>query len=226
MAHLGILSLDTAFPRIVGDAGNPDSYPFEARVQVVPEAFATGIVSDSPPDACILDAFIAAAQALERDGARAIVSTCGFLIHAQARVAEAVNVPVMLSALSLFGLVRATCPGRIGILTASANALGPTTLAAADIHDAEIAGMEHCALFRETFLAQKSDQRGAFSVAQMQTEVVDQAKALAARGSLSALILECGNLPPYAPAVRAALGLPVFTILDAGDLLMKAHETA
>jgi aspartate/glutamate racemase len=222
VAHLGILSLDTAFPRIVGDAGNPDSYSCDAIVHVVENADPTGIVSDAPPAKHILEAFTDAAQVLERGGARALVSTCGFLIHVQAEVAAAVKIPVMLSPLSLYSMVQTTCPGRIGLLTASAKALGPNTLAAANITNAAIAGMDRHALFRQTFLAQKSDHPKAFPVAQMKAAVLEEARALAARSTLSALILECGNLPPYAQDIRKELGIPVFTMLDAAEWLMRA----
>ncbi len=32
--------------------------------------------------------------------------------------------------------------------------------------------------------------------------------------SIGALVLECTNLPPYAAALRRALGLPVYDVLD------------
>ena len=222
MAHLGILSLDTAFPRIPGDAGNPASYPCDARVRIVERADASQIVADQPPSEAMTQAFIRAAQDLEADGAAAIVSTCGFLIHIQPQVARAVRIPVMLSALSLYPLVQTVCPGRIGVLTASATALGSNALTIAGAQDAEIAGMDHHPLFRETFLATKPNQRQDFAPDEMQTLVLQEAKAIAGRTSLSAIIFECGNLPPYASAVRETLGQPVFTILDAAAWLLSA----
>ena len=35
---------------------------------------------------------------------------------------------------------------------------------------------------------------------------------LARHGDIGAIVLECTNMPPYAAALRAALGLPVFDI--------------
>ena len=222
MTHLGILSLDTAFPRIPGDAGNPASYPFAAQVGVVAGAEASRIVSDQPPPPALTAAFVARAQRFEAEGAGALVSTCGFLIHVQSEVAAAVRIPVMLSPLSLFPLVQRVRPGRVGILTASAAALGPRALASAGIEEAEIAGLDHHAAFRETFLGPKSGQAQQFSREAVEALVLQEARALAARARLSALIFECGNLPPYADPVRAELGLPVFTILDAAAWMMAA----
>ncbi len=221
---LGILSLDTAFPRICGDVGSPETYPFPCEVFVVEGADSTKIVQDGPPEYELVEKFIGAAQTLEKRGATALVSTCGFLVSVQEQVAAAVTVPVLLSALSLFPLVRTTCPGRIGILTASRTSLGTNMLAAAGIELSmtEIAGLEDSKLFSSTFLLSRAEQPRNFVREDMEHAVVSSAVGLMRRGrNLSALILECGNLPPYAAAIRAATGLPVFHLADAAYNLVR-----
>ncbi len=223
---LGILSLDTAFERIIGDIGNPESYSFPALVHIVAGADSHVIVQDNPPPPDLLQGFIEGAQRLERAGARAIVSTCGFLVTSQAEIAQAVNVPVMLSALSLFPVVDTVCPGRIGIITASQRSLGPNALAAAGI-DAEtvvIAGLDHIPEFAETFLAEKSAQRTSLDPALIEAKVVAVAEDMLRNNpEISAIILECGNLPPYADAIRSAVNRPVFDLRDATAQLMAAN---
>jgi len=224
---LGILSLDTSFPRILGDVGNPESYPFPAIVRVVHGADSTKIVQDAPPEEALMQAFEAAAQDLEAQGAAAIVSTCGFLVTAQARIARAVRVPVMLSALSLYPLVRATHQGRVGILTASESALGPRTLGAAGIaaQDVVIQGMENEAAFAATFLTTRAQQARAFEKSAMQQAVVSAGQALMARApDLRAIILECGNLPPYASALRASTRVPIYHLLDGATWMIAASH--
>jgi Asp/Glu/hydantoin racemase len=227
MIMLGILSLDTAFQRIPGDVGNPDSYPFAAQVRVVRGADSTAVVKDGIIDEALLQSFIAAAVALEKQGASAIVSTCGFLITAQSRIAAAVQIPVMLSALSMYPVVHATTPGRIGILTASQSALGAAALdaAGANMPDVVIQGMQHEPDFAATFLVQRDQQRRSFDRAAMERSVVAAALDLQARApDLRAIILECGNLPPYAQALRAATGLPIYHLLDAAIWMMAANS--
>ena len=226
---LGILSLDTAFDRICGDAGNPDSYPFDCLINVVPRADSSVIVADKPPCDALLSAFINGAQHLEKQGAQAIVSTCGFLVLAQRAIADAVRVPVMMSALSLVPLIYAIRPGPVGILTASATSLGPNVQAQAGIGpgDAVIAGLDGQAIFRTCFLVPKSQQPARFDINAMRRIVVEEATRLVAtRPDLSAVVLECGNLPPYADDIRRATGRPVYSIIEAAEFLMRGTALA
>ncbi len=220
---LGVLMLDTAFPRPVGDAGNPDSYHLPARVRVVEGAGSLDVVREGGPSEELVSRFIAAAIELETEGACAIVSTCGFLISAQQRIAAAMNVPVMLSALSLFPVVRAAHGNRpVGILTASPDQLGDNALKAAGIGlgQAMFAGMANCDAFASAILRPKAEQPATLDQAAIGKAVVAKAQALiAATPDLGAFLLECGNLPPYARQISAATGRPVYSILDAARLI-------
>lgn len=227
--HLGILSLDTQFPRIVGDVGNPDSYPFSARVKVVEGADATKVVKDGLPDEAILRKFEAAARSLQDEGASAIVSTCGFLITAQSRIAAQVDIPVMLSALLMLPSICAMTHGPVGILTASRAALGTMALEAAQVRpeDVVVQGMENMPVFTSAFLATRDQQVLEFDRDLMEQAVVAQAKALIHTApDVGAIVLECGNLPPYAEAIRVATGRPVFHLLDAANMMMAASGSA
>ena len=220
---LGILSLDTRFPRIVGDAGASESYPFPCEIAVVDGAYSNAIVQDSPPSADILSAFIDAARELEATGVSAIVSTCGFLVTAQEEIAQAVNIPVMLSALSMFSATKLSCPGRIGILTASAASLGQNVLHSAGISMEEVAivGLDKRPLFAKTFLSPKESQLTEFDRNEMESLVLEETEKLVSENAdISAIILECGNLPPYAHSIRRKTGKPVFSIIDGANWMM------
>jgi len=220
--------LDTAFPRILGDAGNIDSYPYPARLKIVEGAGSLDIVKDGVPAIELVDDFCAAAQALEAEGASAIVSTCGFLISVQKQIANAVSIPVMVSSLSLYPVIRTvTANGKIGILTASKLALGRTALEAAAIDPADVVikGLEDCRAFSDAILAEKKNQPKSLDVEAIENAVVRQSKELVDQSpDLTAILLECGNLPPYAEAITKATGLPVFSILDGAQMIWKKHD--
>src|SRR5262249_59909547 len=73
----------------------------------------------------LLPLFIDGARHLEREGARAITTSCGFLAKFQAEMAAAVSVPVFTSSLLLVPLVHRMLPPdrAVGVLTVDASSL-------------------------------------------------------------------------------------------------------
>ncbi|MCA8933014.1 MAG: aspartate/glutamate racemase family protein [Rhodospirillaceae bacterium] len=227
---LGVLALDTAFPRIPGDGGNPASYPFPVRIRTVAGGEVPQVVRPGGPAPALADAFVAAAVALAAEGAVGLVTTCGFLVHVQDRLAAAVAVPVISSALMLAPLMLRACGGRpVGVLVADAGALDRAALAAAGIDpaDAVVEGMQDAPAFRELILTDKAHQSRHIDTAALEAAVVRHGKALVARRpDLGAIVLECTNLPPYAAALGQATGRPVVSILDAAAALWAAASMA
>ncbi|HHY91802.1 MAG TPA: aspartate/glutamate racemase family protein, partial [Firmicutes bacterium] len=94
---LGIIMLDTRFPRLPGDVGNAATFPFPVRYEVVQGASPLRVVQEADP--ALLQPFIRAAQALQAAGVQAIATSCGFLALWQAELAAAVKVPLVTSSL-------------------------------------------------------------------------------------------------------------------------------
>lgn len=220
--------LDTVFPRILGDAGNVDSYNVPARIRVVTGAGSLDVVTDDLPPEQMITAFCYAARELEAEGAFAIISTCGFLITIQDRIANAVKIPVMMSALSLYPEIHAKYQRRpIGILTASSKNLGETALHAANIEPADvcIAGMETCTAFSSAILQPISKQPQTILSTQIERFAIEKAMSLLDETpAIAAIILECGNLPPYAEAIALATARPVYSILDGAKQLTVTSQ--
>src|SRR5256714_8071349 len=130
---VGILILDTRFPRIPGDVGNAQTFPFPVRYHRVAGADPDLVVRRGAEG--LLPAFVEGARALEREGVGAITTNCGFLVKYQRQLASAVSVPVFTSSLLIVPFVhRMLPPGRrVGIMTVNAGSLGPEHLAGAGI---------------------------------------------------------------------------------------------
>ncbi|WP_197700498.1 hypothetical protein [Variovorax sp. HW608] len=121
---VGVLMLDTRFPRPRGDIGNALTFDFPVRYKTVQGADTAKIMGDSPwPD--LLEPFISAARELEREGVQCITTSCGFLAPFQKHLAAAVNVPVLVSSLLQAPLIHALLPpGKvIGVFTERAHHL-------------------------------------------------------------------------------------------------------
>jgi hypothetical protein len=210
-APLGILMLEARFPRIPGDMGNGTTWPFPVLYRVVSGASPDKVVLQGA--AGLLPNFIAAAQELIRLGAEAITTNCGFLSLFQREMAAALGVPVATSSLMQVPWVQATLPPgkRVGLVTVCASSLSPAHLEGAGVPlDTPVVGTENGReFFRVLIKAEKDDM----DVGLAEQDVVNAALELVAENpDVGAIVLECTNMPPYAAAVQAATGLPVYDI--------------
>ena len=210
-APLGILMLEARFPRIPGDMGNAGTWPFPVLYRVVRGATPARVVLQGARG--LLPDFVAAAQDLVAQGAEAITTNCGFLSLFQREIAAAVGVPVATSSLMQVPWVQATLPAgqRVGVLTVSKGSLTPAHLEAAGVPlDTPVMGTEGGReFFRVLIKAEAVDM----DVALAEQDILEAGRALvAAHPEVGAIVLECTNMPPYAAALQAAVGLPVFDI--------------
>lgn len=204
---LGLLRLDTRFPRLIGDAGRADAWPMPVRVRTVEGASPERVVRQGASG--LLDDFIAAALALRAEGAAALTTSCGFLMRHQAALQRAVGpeLPVWTSA--LLALPGLPSPG---VLTVDAASLDAECLRAAGASiDTPVQGLEPGCSLQRTLL----ENLPTLDAADAQACTVAAARRLVQRHpGLGCIVLECTNLPPHADAVRAATGLPVHHLLS------------
>lgn len=220
---VGILCLDSAIPKPRGHLRNPRTFAFPTVMKVIPGLDVPGLLFGTDPG--LEKTFVDAALELESEGVKAITGSCGFMARFQQAVAAVCRVPVLLSSLAQLPLVRlAHGPGaRIGILTASAKALGPEqfTGGAEEMSRMAIRGMEDCPEFRETII---EGLRRDLDCDRLEQEVVTTAEAFARERELDALVLECTDLTAFAGPVQARLGIPVYDIIGLVEYLCHAVE--
>jgi len=218
LATLGILRLDTQFPRIPGDIGHPDTFAYPVDIEIVSGATPDKVVHQRAHG--LVDHFCEAAQRLEARGCRAIISSCGFLALHQQRLANAVSIPLASSSLLLVPFLPVVfgMGGKVGILTASAASLSPDHLAAVGIAaDTPINGIPSHTEFARVIIGNEAQG----DLAQIAEEVVEAACVLVARAtSIVAIVLECTNMGPYRAEITRRTGKPVFDLLDLANLLM------
>jgi hypothetical protein len=159
---------------------------------------------------------LAAARRLLAGGADIITSNCGFLIRHQAAVAAALPVPVALSSLILVPtLLRGLPPaGSLAILTYDSRCVSADLLGLADPADRSrvvVAGVEGGIYWKNELARPPVPTDPEIH----QQEVLDcLERARAGEPSIALVLLECAGFPPFAPAIRARTGLPVFDITD------------
>jgi hypothetical protein len=200
---LGVLMLDTRFPRVVGDIGNPKTFDHPVRCAVVRGASPQRVVRERDP--ALLAPFIEAGLGLVQGGATAIATSCGFLVLFQHELQAALPVPVWTSSLLLLPQLRDA-----GVITVDAAVLGPEHLRAAGAAAATpVEGITAGCAFQRTLL----DDLPTLDTDDAQRQVVVAAERLVIRHpGLTDIVLECTNMPPYADAVRRATGRRVHDI--------------
>jgi hypothetical protein len=210
---VGILMLDTQFPRIPGDMGNAQTFPYPVRYHRVTGAAPDLVVRRGAEG--LLPAFVEGAKALEREGVGAITTNCGFLIKYQDALARSVRVPVFTSSLLLVPLVhRMLPPGeRVGVMTVNAGSLTPEHLRGAGIGPEmpiAVVGMETEKEFTHALL----DNQLELDVDLAREEHVRVARRFVAEHpDIGAIVLECTNMPPYTADIQRQTGRPVFDIV-------------
>jgi hypothetical protein len=196
---LGLLVLDTRFPRQPGDAGRADSWRMPVRARTVQGASPQRVVRDADP--ALLQPFIHAAQSLVAEGARAITTSCGFLLRWQRELQAAVPVPVWSSSLLLLPSLQ-----RPGVLTVDAAALSSLP-AMAGVAAAGLAPGCHLQRVLIHNLPDLDPARAA------QDALAAAQQLVAQHPGISDVVLECTNLPPYADLIARATGRPVHHLL-------------
>ena len=210
--RLGILMLDTRFPRIAGDLGNPETFPFPVLIARIEGATPERVVDRKAEG--LLEPFVAGGKTLIQAGATGIATTCGFLSLFQRPLAERLGVPVAASSLLMVPLVeRLLPPGRrAGVVTFSKSLLTPEhLLAVGAAADTPVEGVPVDGVLATVV------RRGERELYQQRVaaEVVDAGRRLVAgHPNLGAVVVECTNMPPYTQALRAALRLPIYDGYD------------
>jgi Asp/Glu/Hydantoin racemase len=206
---LGILMLQSRFPRIPGDAGNASTWPFPVSYRVVADATPETVVRHLA-ESDFVGSFTAAAQELEREGAALVTTNCGFLILYQQKIQAQLGIPFLSSSLLQVSWLQSLMPPgrRVGILTVERASLTAAHLAAAGLEpDVPVVGMEETGGHFVNMIVTDALE---LDVERARDEHIAAGRLLVQRyPDVGAIVLECTNMPPYAADIARATGLPV-----------------
>jgi len=216
---IGILMLDTQFYRPPGDIGNQDTFPFPVRYKTVKGASITRVVKEGGAD--VVEPFVQAAKELEKEGMKAVATSCGFLAIHQKKIQKRLDIPFYSSSLLQIPMASITAGEPIGILTASEANLKPLHFKGANAgrYNVIIKGMDDKPAFSGTIIEETVplNQTAVQSEMEMAT-----AELLENHPEVKSIILECTNMPPYKEAIRGITDLPIF---DSTTLIHYIHSS-
>ena len=208
-AAVGILMLESQFPRIPGDAGNAGTWPFPVMYKIIEDASPEHAVLQSADG--LLDTFVEGARELVKAGADGITTNCGFLTLFQKELASALAVPVASSSLMQVPWVQAILPpGKcVGVLTISSKTLTPKHLECAGVpEDTPVGGTDK---FGQEFTRAIIGDELELDVELACQDVIKGGKRLIdANPDIGAIVLECTNMVPYSANIASELNVPVY----------------
>lgn len=211
---VGVLMLDTVFPRIPGDIGNATTFGYPVCYHIVQGASTDRIMAEQP-DVKLIDPFIEGARLLEKMGVRLITTSCGFLGPFQPYLSDAVKIPVITTALIQVPTVSAMVGGRkVAVLVEKAHILTENHFQGAGWSSKEIPvvvhGMPDDAYFPTVFIGNSREA----DIERLAADMTALGKSLiAAHPDVGAVVCECTNFVPFNRALQDVVKVPVFDIV-------------
>lgn len=208
MEKIGILMLKTYFPRLVGDIGNPETFEFPVKRVIVSSATSKNVVKSS--DSSLIDDFIAEAKQMEKEGIKAITTSCGFLARFQEQIAGELSIPFFSSSLLLIPLIQEMIgKKKIGILTARKQTLNEDCFRCVKgDFEAVIFGMEGTH-FADIYVENHTD----LDVDKARADIYNTIDEMMSKhNDIGAILFECTNMAPFSQDVIGKFKLPVFDI--------------
>jgi Asp/Glu/Hydantoin racemase len=214
---IGIIMLDTQFPRPLGDVGHPDTFGVPTHLDRFKGVYPAKVVITAAGlrSQRLSNGFQSIVRGLQMRGLKAITTSCGFLVLLQKDLQAVAKIPVVTSSLLQLPALLAK-ERQVGVLTISASSLSAEHLRAAGVpkdrlKDVIMQGVPAGTEFVNKILGNQPT----LDLAQAEKDVVAAALALKERAPhLTTLVLECTNMPPYKAALEAATGWQVRSLID------------
>ena len=188
----GLMQLE----QLPGNSTNLASYPFPVKLVEVKGANTDTVILH--PSQKLLEDMIQLAKELEKEGVRAITTSCGFNAIFQEALANAVDIPVFTSSLLQVPFAQALV-GRdraVGVITASASSLSEKHLRACGITDEMhpiVMGLENAPEWSKIF----DHPDDSFDMDLVTEEILNVARqGVKDHPEIGAIVLECTDLPP------------------------------
>eukprot|EP00928_Gymnodinium_smaydae_P007338 TRINITY_DN1264_c1_g2_i1.p1 TRINITY_DN1264_c1_g2~~TRINITY_DN1264_c1_g2_i1.p1 ORF type:complete len:765 (+),score=99.06 TRINITY_DN1264_c1_g2_i1:65-2359(+) len=224
---LGVIRLDYNYPPAAGDTDSPASFGYDVFYRVVPgltfERAQAGKFSEE-----VERNFAEGIKFLEQRGVNAITGDCGFMMAFQVLARKIASKPVFMSSMVQCPVIAAAFDPRdhILILTANGQSLKPqkeVLLSSCgfnvDSDRFKIVGCQDVLGFDAVAKGEK------VPVELVQPGIVKKTMAALQKWpEIKGILLECTELPPYADALRATTGLPVWDCITGADFYINAFK--
>mmetsp|Transcript_65573 Transcript_65573/g.152328 ORF Transcript_65573/g.152328 Transcript_65573/m.152328 type:complete len:753 (-) Transcript_65573:170-2428(-) len=222
---LGVIRLDYNYPPAEGDTDCPASFGYDVFFRVIPgltfEMAQMGKFTET-----VERNFAEGIKFLEMRNVSAITGDCGFMMAFQMLARKIAAKPVFMSSMVQCPVIACAFEPTDQILILTANALQLKPQKEVLLSSCGFDVDEHRFIIKGC-----QDVPGFDAVAKGEAVPIDivqpgilnlVGQALRQHPSIRAILLECTELPPYADALRAKTGLPVWDCITAADFYVGA----
>ncbi len=218
---VGILMNDSIVPRIPGDPGHAETFPFPVIYEVLKGLPFEDLINIKKDN---IDILIDQAKRLQEKGVSLIAVDCGLFGPFHADLKKHLKIPFVGSALDIVPLLQRFLPfnRKVGIITGDTRILKQEHLEASDI-DPEtvlIAGMDNSSEFKKVVIEKNLD----LNIDKMRQELVNAATSLSNK-DLGAIVLECTNLIPFRIDLQNTLKVPVFDLVTLIEFFVSGFRS-
>ncbi len=210
--------------KLKGNSTNPETFKFPIKYIRVKGANIHTILEN--PCKNTLATMISDAREMEKQGIKAITTSCGFNAVFQRELADAVNIPVFTSSLMQIPMVQTMIGSQqiVGVITAKKSALSGEHLKNAGVLNQtriQIQGLETSPEWNKIFTSPEKD----IDIDKVETEIIARANSMVKNSNIGAFVLECTDLPPFSNAVRKATGCPVFDFITLTNFVYQGIKS-
>lgn len=224
---IGVLMLNTVFPRLQGDIGNMDTFRVDTERLWVEGATSKSVVLS---DVDICNNFLSGAKKLQENNCSLVTTSCGFLIKYQSEISKSLSVPFISSSLVLYNLLQSIYGiGQVGVLTASKTNLSKLNTDICNIKDVCkcCEGMEET-YFYNVYVENNVSDIDELDIEKLYEDIKTKAIILKDRCSkkLSVILMECTNMAPFAERLSLECDIPVYTLNSAINMALNNKENS
>ena len=217
---IGVLKLNTRFPRLLGDIGNADSFRYPVSYCTVKSAIPANVTIANTLPEPLQQEFLSAALKLIDENVSIITTTCGFLSTLQEQLAALGDTPVICSSLALMPLLTQVhgSADNIGVLTFNRDTLNTNHFGKSQPGCIEgLLATDNLRQVIEKDLTRLDPTRAKDEV------IAASARLIKSQPATRAIVLECTNLSPYKQDIREHAGIAVYDIVDTVHWLIESQ---
>lgn len=207
---IGILGLELAHPYLPGNVQNARTFGFPVLYRAVQGIGMAALLRGDP---AAQQPVVDAALALEQSGVDVVVGACGSFANYQSAVTQRLQVPAVMSIMCEVPFLLRSLPAeaRLGVIFASTASFTDKVRRECGISDDQASrivaiGADELPAFQPILR-----QEGALDPVALDSQLAELlCRARQQEPRIGMWLLQCSDLPPCAPAIRAATGLPIF----------------